>query len=309
MHVGVLGINFKTAELALHETIARRAASLEFPHPVVLLSTCNRTEIYFSAENLVMAAEKIASLLQVQTGLYSYFEKDCFVHLCRVAAGLDSAIFMETEIVRQVKTAYAYASHRFVLSKNLHYLFQKAFKMAKSIRSQFLQRNGGPSLFDTLWQVAEIEFPDIQQKKILLVGYSETHRRLATFLRNKGFKNFTFCTRQPEKVLEENVCGRERLKDWSEYDVISCASQADDFLIRGKGKKRHLIFDLSVPRNVDPFVASANTKIFNIDQINNLVQQRKDSLGDFLEQSERMIEESVARLLDQYRMKECYVGS
>lgn len=310
MHIGILGINFKTAELALHESIARSALAIFQENtsiPMVLLSTCNRTEIYFSSENLVRVKMELQALLQSRLGfslgdaLYSCFEKDCFEHLCRVTAGLDSAILLETEIARQVKTAYACACSRYPLPSGLHYLFQKAFKVAKSVRNYFLLQNGGSMLFDTLWQIIEKEFSDLAQKRVLLVGYSETHRRLFDFLENKGMREITFCTRRPENVLGLNALGRERLFEWNEYDLISCAAQADSYLIRGKGKKKHLIFDLSVPRNVDPEVE--NVKLFNIEQLNKLVAQKKDLLKESLEMSETFLRENVSRLSDLYHAK------
>src|SRR3989344_5631616 len=100
LRVGVIGVNFKTAELPLREAIAKSAQSLAgerslfFPCPTVLLSTCNRTEIYFSADDLAQVQSELLSLLRRQVAepfehrLYSYFGIDCFAHLCRVAAGL-----------------------------------------------------------------------------------------------------------------------------------------------------------------------------------------------------------------------------
>lgn len=312
MHVGILGIHFKTADLALHEIIARSSLALfqdKSSTSVVLLSTCNRTEIYFSSPNLLSAKNELFALLQADAGiplsdcLYSYFEKDCFAHLCRVIAGLDSAIFLETDIVRQVKIAYASACSRFVLPGALHYLFQKSFKIAKSIRNHFLQTGSFFVLFDTLWNIAEAEFSDLRQRRIFLVGHSEIHRRLADFFTRKGVKDLTFCSRHPEHVLGIEARGREALSSWREYDVISCATQADTFLIRGSvpDHKKHLIFDLSVPRNVDPSVESESVKLFNMAQINRLIVQNKDPL--ILEMAETFLEENVSRLSYLYREK------
>lgn len=315
MHVGVLGINFKTAQLAMHEAIAKGAfsafqeKSTLFPYPVVLLTTCNRTELYFSAADICSAERALLSLLETHIGsilsrsLYSYFDTDCFAHLCRVTSGLDSAIFMETEIIRQVKMAYTSACSRFDLPKGLHYIFQKAFKVAKTIRSRFLIQRGGPTLFNTLWHIAEQEFPDMSLRRVFLVGYSETHRKLASFLLRKGVADLTFCTRKPENVLELKACGRERLLEWNEYDLISCASQSNDFLIQGEGKKKHLIFDLSVPRNVDPEVESEGVSLFNIEQINRLTEEKKEQHHDFLEKAEECLWENVGRLSYLYQIK------
>ena len=315
MHVGVLGINFKTAQLATQEAIAKGAFALIqekstlFPHPVVLLSTCNRTELYFSAEDIYTAQKSLLALLEKQIGpilsqsLYSYFNADCFAHLCRVASGLDSAIFMETEIIRQVKIAYSCASTRFILPKGLHYIFQKALKVAKTVRSHCLLQKGPPTLFTILWQIAASEFSDTSRLRVFLVGYSETHRRLASFLMRKGVRDLTFCTRKPESVEEQKVCGHDRLQDWNEYDLISCASDANDFLIQGTGKKKHLILDLSVPRNVDPQIKGEGISLFNIEQINSRIEKNKQWHHDKKEKAEMCLWENVERLSYLYQMK------
>lgn len=291
--IGVLGLNFKTADLNLREAIARGTQSLGqnifLRFPVVLLSTCNRTEVYFTAENLASAHSDLLALLRknieepFEHRLYSYFGIDCFAHLCRVTAGLDSAMFAETEIQGQVKQAYLRASAR--LPACLHFAFQKALKVGKSIRSQLSQEN--PTLYGTLWRMT-----DWKNKKILLVGYSEFNRGFASYLMHKNIRNFTFCTKNPEQV--EGACNRSVLERWQEYDVIVCASKAEGYLIRGKGESHHLIFDLSVPRNVDPQVGESVT-LYNIDQFSE--QNREE------ERYEALLWENVVRLWRIYAAK------
>lgn len=300
LNVGVLGINFKTADLGLREGIARGAQSLGgeralfFAHPAVLLSTCNRTEIYFSADDLAAAHSDLLAFLRnlvdvpFEHRLYSYFGIDCFAHLCRVAAGLDSAIVAETEIQRQVRVAYSQARQ---LPSCLHYIFQKALKVGKVIRNHHGLERGGPTLYGTLWQMAEWK-----NKRILLVGYSEINRGFASFLMHKGIEGFSLCTRNPASVDLEGVHIYDRtiLARWQEYDLLVCASQANHFLITGLGDARHCIFDLSVPRNVDPAVGRTAT-LYNIDQL------RRD--GVRLEQCEALLLENVVRLTRIFRLK------
>ncbi len=299
LSVGVLGINFKTADLILREAIARSAQSLRgeralfFRHPIVLLSTCNRTEIYFSADHLGEAHSDLLAHLRTQMDepfehrLYSYFGIDCFAHLCRVAAGLDSAILGETEIQRQVKVAYA--NGRF-LPSSLHYVFQKALKVSKLVRREF--EWGASTLYGVLWQMAEWK-----SRRILLVGYSEINRGLISFLTHKGIQEFSLCTRDPTLVQLKgiDVCDRGVLKQWQEYDVIVCASKADGYLISGRGNGNSIIFDLSVPRNVDPEVGA---QLYNIDQ---LVEQKR--MTPRIERYEALIWENVAKLARFYRLK------
>lgn len=306
--IGVLGLNFKTADLALREAIARGVQSLSdqraifFPHPTVVLSTCNRTEVYFSASDLAAAHSDLLAHLRTQISepfelrLYSYFGIDCFAHLCRVTAGLDSAIFAETEIQRQVKIAYSRASGFHRLPSDLHYLFQKALKVGKSVRTNLGQ--GPQTLYGTLWQMAEWT-----GKNILLVGNSEINRGFASYLIHKGISTFSLCTRYPETVRLEGVfvCDRSVLKQWQSFDVIVSASFAEEYLITGVGERRHLLFDLSVPRNIDSEVGLSAT-LYNIDQ---LMPNCRDVQG--LGHCESLIWEQVFRLSQIYRIKTQHV--
>ena len=115
MRVGLIGMNYKLFDLEIREHFAKEAERLlerNLGFPLVLLSTCNRTEIYYSAEDLSEGHSAILSELKSGIGefsddnLYSYFGEQCFGHLAKVASGLDSVILGEAEIQRQVKEAY-----------------------------------------------------------------------------------------------------------------------------------------------------------------------------------------------------------
>ena len=119
MRIGVLGINHKSSELPVREMLARaclckfaKQAEIAQELYCVVLSTCNRTEIYFSADDLAVAHTLILSCLREEVPepfehkLYTYFGFDCFLHLAMVTSGLDSVILGESEIQRQVKIAY-----------------------------------------------------------------------------------------------------------------------------------------------------------------------------------------------------------
>jgi glutamyl-tRNA reductase len=314
LRVGVIGINFKTADLSLRESLARSAQKLSgergifFRHPTVILSTCNRTEIYFSGEELAEAHSDLLAWLRGQIEepfehrLYSYFGIDCFAHLCKVSAGLDSAILAETEIQRQVKVAYQRSSEIYVLPGAIHYLFQKALKVSKGIRCRLEVEGEGPSLFAAIWEMIEGSGLHALSSRILLVGYSEINRGLASFLLHKGVKRFSLCTRNPQTVHLEGAIALDRtaLKDWAQFDLIVCASRSNEFLIEGTSSKKHLIFDLSVPRNVDPRVGeSPLVQLYHLEQI-----KVKRSLSErCLEECNGWIWQQVTQLARIYRQK------
>src|SRR5207237_3037325 len=135
MQVGLIGISHKTASIGERENVARAVQAL-LEHniflnfPFVILSTCNRTEIYFSSDDLATAQSDLLAYLRLQMGhlfehnFYSLFYSDCFYHLCQVTAGFDSAVMGETEIQGQVKDAYL-RSTKNSLHHCLHFAFQK----------------------------------------------------------------------------------------------------------------------------------------------------------------------------------------
>lgn len=314
LKVGVIGMNFKTAPLGLLEQISRGAAhlsgekSLFFRHPILVLSTCNRVEIYFSALDLAEAQADILSFLRsriesiFEHKLYSYFGIDAFIHLCRVASGLDSAILAETEIQAQVKIAYKKATTTLILPECLHYIFQKALKISKEVRSQMFLNRGSATLYGTLWEVAAEFLVDIKKRSILLVGYSEINRGFASFLLRRGVNRFSLCTTKPENIVFEGaiVCGREILNQWQQFDLIVCASQSDQYLIEGEGKGG-VVFDLSVPRSVDPSVKGAF--LMNIEQIHQLIEKKQKMEGVRLVESEEFIERKSFHLARLFRDK------
>ncbi|PIS02027.1 MAG: glutamyl-tRNA reductase [Chlamydiae bacterium CG10_big_fil_rev_8_21_14_0_10_42_34] len=303
LSIGVLGINFKTADLALREAIARGAQTLNgeraifFSHPIVVLSTCNRTEIYFSDDDLPGVHSDLLAYLRKQIEvpfehrLYSYFGTDCFTHLCRVTAGLDSAIFAETEIQRQVKLAYGKAR---VLPSCLHFAFQKALKVGKTVRTQLELERGSPTLYSKLWQMT-----NWKNKRILIVGHSEINRGLISFLQHKDVQNISICTRYLDAVKLEGIhlSDRNALNEWQQFDVIVCASRSEKYLIKGQGSMRHWIFDLSVPRNVDPEVGKS-TNLYNIDEL----IERNEPLHK-IEACEALVRSNVTKLARIYRVK------
>jgi|GEM_PF-401166 glutamyl-tRNA reductase len=341
LRVGVLGINFKIASLEVREAIARAAEGLYraclklehfenpqgysnlterslfgekklfFSHPTILLSTCNRTEIYFAGDDLASIHSDLLAVLRQYTQerfehrLYSYFGIDCFLHLCRVAAGLDSAILAETEIQRQVKVAYLQAAEKSILPSGMHYIFQKALKVGKMVRNQIDPTRGAPSLHSTIFQLARTFFGICGLQKVLLVGYSELNRGLASFLLRKGMTHLTFCTQKPDSVhyLGCNVIGREVLEMWDGFDLIICASKAGNYLIRRPSTFRRLIFDLSVPRNVDPKMGQIS-QLYNMEQINNLIETSGRAQQAGFTQCEAFVKQYVIRLARIYREKQ-----
>jgi glutamyl-tRNA reductase len=277
--VGVLGLNFKTASLELREKISRIASKMEEEeklmqtYAIIPLSTCNRTEIYFSYPDLDQAKQKLLEFFESHTeemleeSIYTYFGIDAFTHLCTVTAGLDSAILAETEIQRQVKIAYTRTAQKIKLPSISHFFFQKALHIAKLARNKIAIEKGAPTLYGTIWKMAEEKLGDLTKIPILLIGYSEINRGFISFLFRKKITNFTLITQNPfqPQLSHGKIYGRDFLPNWRSFPLILCATKADRYLITGDGTSSQLIFDLSVPRIVKPTIQ--HVELWNMERL------------------------------------------
>ncbi len=259
MQVGVIGISHRSSDLTLREEVAKACThSLYFDYslPLILLTTCNRTELYFSAEDLAEAHSHLLAWLRSKLSIafdhkiYSYFGIECFTHLTKVASGLDSVIVAETEIQGQVKRAYSEASKFQSLPSCMHYLFQKTLKIAKQIREHLPPPN---SLEKTLLHIANSVFHTMEKKPILFIGNSQINRKILHYFKKRGSENCLICTRSPSST---ECVPWETVHTWHKYPLIICGTHQSRYILGPETApsqlNTRLIFDLSMPRTVDP---------------------------------------------------------
>ena len=329
MRVGVLGINHKLAGLELRELLAKichrrlhPGQSTHGEHSFVLLSTCNRTEVYFSSEDLAETHSYLLSILRNDVSedfdqkLYSYFSQDCLMHLCRVTAGLDSAIVAETEIQGQVKNAYETAQQFHRLPFELHYLFQKALGIAKKVRSVLPTKPGLPDIGHAIFQTGQYLFKSQPDPKILFVGASDINETILSFMKSKQLTNITLCNRTKEKGIETaqkhdvNFAPWNEVANWHAYDWIILGTKSTEYLLskdisNNMKIDRKLVIDLSVPRNVDPMLARHPCiTLLNIDQINRRLKIKRKNLTNTLQIAEGMVIDSIAQQMKLFHEKE-----
>jgi glutamyl-tRNA reductase len=329
MKVGVLGVNHKLACLRLRELLARICQRRFHPghlaheaHAFVLLSTCNRTEVYFSSENLADTHSYLLNVLRhdlqedFDQKLYSYFGQDCLQHLSRVTSGLDSAIVAETEIQGQVKAAYKHAQESEKLPFELHYLFQKSLSIAKKVRTVLPVKPGLPDISHAVFQTGHHFFHAKPEPKILFVGASAINDSLLSFFQGKNLSNLFLCNRSAAageamaKKYQIPLMPWNKLDDWSHYDWILLGTTAPEFLIRQDSlvhlkDDRKLIIDLSVPRNADPAIARhPQITLLNIDQINRRLKIRRNHLSHSLQTADRLLLELIQAQMKRFYGKE-----
>lgn len=332
MRVGILGINHKLADLKLREVLAKACQRrfgpgncIQGEHAFVLLSTCNRTEIYFSSLDLAETHTYLMGILrqdvedeEFDQKLYSYFGYDCFLHLARVTAGLDSAIIAETEIQRQVKNAYEASLEYHNLPFELHFLFQKALKIGKKTRTEYPLKPGIPDLEHAIHTTGIQKFGKTSEPKILFIGASEINRKILFHLKAKNLTNITICNRTSssanELALSHNLklLPWQCLNKWPDYDWIILGTKSPNFIITEKDTppdlfNPKLIMDLSVPRNVEPALSrNENITLLNIDQINDLLEMRKQKMTHMLTKTEEIIATETFNKIRVFKQKELF---
>lgn len=328
MHFGVVGINHKLADLRVRELLAKACQRRFSPgftplseHTCVLLSTCNRTEIYFTSPCLVDTHGHILNTLREEVDeefdqkLYSYFSQDCFSHLARVTAGLDSAILGETEIQGQVKTAYEAALKYLLLPRELHFLFQNALKIGKQVRTQLKMTRGMPDIEDAIWHIGRHFFGE-NSPRILFVGASAINFKILNFLKHKRYDCVSLCNRSrlhaPIEGIEMMPWGE--LNQWTEFDWIILGTKSPNHLLHRHEveaiAKPKLIMDLSVPRNADPSLRTVSgITLMNIDQINRTLKIHKQKTDQILSDAEALIAGATVRHLEKLSHKMLVVSS
>src|ERR1700722_3846232 len=326
MKIGILGINHKSAEITTREFVSKAvrirfsqdSAIAENAHCVVL-STCNRSEVYFSSDNLAETHSTLLNILKEEIDiafehkLYSFFGPDCFLHLARVAAGLDSAIIAESEIQRQVRVAYEQTLLHYNLPSCTHFLFQKSLKLGRQVRSSFALAQNQMTIANILFQTCESVLKRLQDVPILFIGNSEINRSIIGFFKRKGINNITLCTRSisSAKAMTENeglsLLPWEKLADWQQHSVVICGSNAPHAIIArpGMNVRTRLIFDLCIPRNVDPSLSRHPQLILlNMEEITALIERKQQKNLLEINRAEILILEAVQRYHTAFCQKE-----
>jgi glutamyl-tRNA reductase len=279
MRIGVLGINYKSAPLHLREKIAQACRHC-LSHNKIVLSTCYRTEIYISQDDLAEAQGELFADLKKRVphsqehAFYTYFGKECFFHLACVTCGLDSAMVAESDIQRQVKLAYEGTRVQQNLSAPLHYLFQKALKLGKSVRSSFPIFQSPLLLEGLIYQLIDKLLGFSSQ--LLFIGNSDINRKMIHYFWRRGRRQMTLCTRGLDSAqsfaldYQLTLKDRNELQNWHQYDAVIAATNSEDYLITSipPGAKTGLILDLSVPRSVEPSLKKhAGLTLLNMEEI------------------------------------------
>ncbi|BCG09693.1 glutamyl-tRNA reductase [Buttiauxella agrestis] len=332
-----LGINHKTAPVSLRERVTFSPDTLDLAlkslleQPMVqggvVLSTCNRTELYLSVEEQENLHEQLVRWLcnyhnlnedEVRNSLYWHHDNEAVTHLMRVASGLDSLVLGEPQILGQVKKAYADSLKGHSHSSELERMFQKSFSVAKRVRTETDIGASAVSVAFAACTLARQIFESLSTVTVLLVGAGETIELAARHLREHNVQKMIIAnrTRERAQVLADEV-GAEviSLSDidsrLQEADII-ISSTASPLPIIGKGmveralKARRnqplLLVDIAVPRDVEPEVGKlANAYLYSVDDLQAIIQSNLAQRKAAAVEAETIVAQECSEFMDWLR--------
>src|SRR5437867_9554255 len=303
MKLFAAGISHKTAPVELREQLAvdqteladraRKLKSRGELDEIVLLSTCNRVELYGATRKTTGHIKSLLLVRRAEPGdldphIYLYEGAAAVRHLLRVTAGLDSMVLGETEITGQIKNAYEIARNAGLTGRVLNRLFQRAFQATKEIRTRTGIGRGTVSIKSTAVEL--IGKTDLSQQSIMVLGAGKMAENCVRLLLKKGAKSIFISNRSFDRALDlatrcggEAVCFGYSFFEMRDVDVVIAATSSaetllscDDVenLMKARRNRPLLLIDLSVPRNIAPAVSGLDhVSLFNIDDLEALARR------------------------------------
>ena len=325
----VAGVNFRTAPLFIRERLSfspesapqalAEIAGHPFVHEALILSTCNRTELYAVVEGSDQWPSLLRDLLlkngtatpqELENAVYCHSGEAAARHLFRVAAGLDSMVLGEVEIVHQIKQAVRLAGEQGTTGTVLRRLADKALEASKLARTVVRYDECGLSVASLAVAACKQTFPELSNLTVMVLGAGETAQLTVHYLISKGVRNVLIANRTIENAQRlAEVTGGQALAflDFAhrlgEADVlISCTSSSHYILtasevrpaLAQRNGRPMLIVDLAVPRDVDPAVGELpGLRLLNIDNMQGPAEEITRRRQEKLETAERLVEEQA----------------
>ena len=336
MQLVVLGLNHKTAPVEVREcyTFSEERIKHALHHldeyeeisECVILSTCNRSEMYAVVEDAADAlpvmqelfAEVAGNALESDNFIFYYTEADCIRHLYRVSASLDSLVVGEGQILSQVKKAYTLARHLGTTSTVLNTLFHRAIAVGKKVRTETRIAYSAVSISYAAVELAKRLFGDLSKSNVLVLGAGEMSELTAKHLVDNGVKTVFVSNRSFDRA--KDLAARFRGVAIPFGDFMECAAHADivitstgapHYIISAwdiahlvpKRKGRPIIFiDIAVPRDIEPEVAAiAGVTLYNIDDLEAVVESNIKGRELEARAAEEIIETEVDELVAKFQ--------
>ena len=333
MNISVVGVNHKTASVGIRENIFFKPEEIsvfltlitrEFLDEAVIISTCNRTEIYGKLKHGNINAEVIidkiidyknAGSVLTRKQFYLLFDDEAVRHLLEVSTSIDSLIVGDIQVLNQVRDAYKIAVDHGAVGALLHKVFQTAIKTGKRVKTETHISDGVVSVSYAAVEFTEKIFDDISTKNVLLIGAGETAELAAQHLRNRGIANLYIANRTFEKA--ELLCRKFngaplKMEEIQEklpgIDIIISSISSDGYLLNTEQIKQTmtkrfskplLIIDIGIPRNVNPEVGKIeNVFLEDIDSLNDIAKSNYEKRIFEMPKVHSIIDEEMKELYE-----------
>ncbi|BAZ26267.1 glutamyl-tRNA reductase [Kalymmatonema gypsitolerans NIES-4073] len=330
MNIAVVGLSHKTAPVEVREKLSipepqtegAIAHLLSYPHieEVAILSTCNRLEIYIVAQETEHGIREVTQFLAehsklpvtfLRQDLFVLLHQDAVMHLMRVAAGLDSLVLGEGQILAQVKNTHKLGQQYNGIKTVLNRLFKQAITAGKRVRTETSIGTGAVSISSAAVELAQMKLENLAACRVAILGAGKMSRLLVQHLLSKGAAQICVLNRSlkraeelakqfPEQSIKMCLLS-EMVTVITEADLVFTSTSATEpILDRAKlemvlePSRRLTLIDISVPRNVHADVnALANVQAFNVDDLKAVVAQNQESRRKIAQEAEALLEQEV----------------
>ena len=329
MNLVIVGLNHKTSPVEIREKLSFPSGTIGEPlkklvHGYglaegVILSTCNRVEVLANTNKLEKGTRQIKRFLSdfhsipleiLDEHLYVHQGEAAVKHLFRVAAGLDSMVLGEPQILGQVKDSYGYAVEHNTAGIIVNKLYQKAFQVSKRVRTETKIGESAVSISFAAVELARKIFGELSGKTAMLVGAGEMAELAARHLQTNGVREIMVANRTYEKAVELVKCFSGTAIMFREFphylknvDIVIASTASPNFIIKPDQiqevmkERRHkpmFFIDISVPRNVDPLVNNIdNCYVYDVDDLQGVVVANLQERHKEAEEAEEIIIEEI----------------
>lgn len=330
MNIAVVGLSHKTAPVEIREKLSIPEPQTEsaiaqltsFPHidEVAILSTCNRLEIYIVTSETEHGIREVTQFLgeysklpviSLRQHLFMLLHEDAVMHMMRVAAGLDSLVLGEGQILAQVKNTHKLGQQYNGIKTILNRLFKQALTAGKRVRTETSIGTGAVSISSAAVELAQMKVANLAACRVAILGAGKMSRLLVQHLISKGALQISILNRSRDRALElakqfpDQTLDIQPLSEMmtviSQSDLVFTSTSATDpILDRAKlemvlePSQPLMLFDISVPRNVHTDVNElAHVQAFNVDDLKAVVAQNYESRRKMAQEAEKILDEEV----------------
>lgn len=333
MKVFVVGLNHKVADVDVREKLAFNGPKLveglikfkELPEvqEAIILSTCNRVELYANVNDVKRASESTKTFLSefhnlnrgsLDNALYIHDDINAIRHIFRVASSLDSMVLGEPQILGQLKDAFELALTKKTTGILLNKLMKKAISVAKRVRTETRIAENAVSISFAAVELAKKIFTDLSRRVFMLLGAGEMAELAARHLVGSGVKEVLVSNRTYERACELAIEFNGRpvrfddfIQEMIRTDIIICSTGAPHYIItksqmqkvmKERKQRQVFIIDISVPRNIDPEINGLdNVYLYNVDDLQGVVDANMFERQKEAEKAEKIIEEELETFL------------